>query len=102
MLAHDTLTAPATRVLYRFATVIYNGSNETRGAMGLGKEHHAAALYMLQAFGSVGTTHFDVTWTDSAGKPVLFRRGRSLAELTRSMPPMLDKAITERRENGPG
>jgi hypothetical protein len=54
---------------------------------------HRAAQTMLDAFASVGTTSFDVTWTDRSGKKVLFRRNVSLSDVTRTMPAMLERAL---------
>jgi len=52
---------------------------------------------MLDAFASVGATHFDVTWTTRAGEKEWFRRSVSLAELTRTLPAMLDSAPAKQR-----
>ena len=51
-----------------------------------------AAQAMLDAFASVGATRFDVTLTTRGGAKDWFRRGVSLAELTRTLPGMLDAA----------
>ena len=42
----------------------------------------AAARAMLDSFASVGATHFDVTWINSAGDP---RRPRSLRKALQSL-----------------
>jgi hypothetical protein len=55
------------------------------------------ARAMLDAFASVGATRFNLTWTNSAGEPRRSHKGMSLAEITRTMPGMLDSAISERR-----
>jgi hypothetical protein len=65
------------------------------------------ARAMLEAFASVGATRFDVTWTNSAGDKQRFRGGRSLADLTRTLPAMLDAATAAQhnvivRPHGPG
>jgi hypothetical protein len=52
---------------------------------------------MLDTFASVGATHFDVTWTNRAGEKEWFRRGVSLADLTRTLPAMLDNAPAKQR-----
>jgi hypothetical protein len=52
---------------------------------------------MLDAFASVGATHFDVTWTTRAGEKEWFRRGMRLAELARTLPAMLDSAPGKQR-----
>ena len=58
----------------------------------------ADAQAMLDAFASVGATRFDVTWTTKAGEGERFQRSVSLADLTRTMPAMLDGA-TRRQIN---
>jgi hypothetical protein len=58
---------------------------------------HSAAAAMLKLFASVGANRFAVTWTDSAGEPNRARK-MHLAEITRTMPGMLD-AATESRLN---
>jgi len=68
---------------------------------------HSAAQAMLDAFASVGASRFDLTWTNAAGDKELFRRGVSLAELTRALPAMLDAAPVKQRNiivrpHGPG
>jgi RepB DNA-primase from phage plasmid len=62
---------------------------------------------MLDAFASVGATHFDVTWTSRAGDKERFRRNVSLADLTRTLPAMLERAPAHQRNvivrpHGPG
>jgi RepB DNA-primase from phage plasmid len=74
-----------------------------RGAEGAETEARA----MLEAFASVGATRFDVTWTNSAGDKQRFRGGRSLADLARTLPAMLDAATAQQhnvivRPHGPG
>jgi hypothetical protein len=58
---------------------------------------HTEARSMLDAFASVGATRFDVTWTTIAGDKEFFRRGMSLADLTRTLPAMLDSAPAKQR-----
>ena len=41
---------------------------------------------MLDAFASMGATHFDVTWTTPAGDQDWYGRNRSLADLRRTLP----------------
>src|SRR5258707_15652491 len=65
------------------------------------------ARAMLDAFASVGTTRFDVTWTTRAGDKERFRAGVSLAGLARTLPAMLDAAPAKERNiivrpRGPG
>jgi hypothetical protein len=62
---------------------------------------HVTAQAMLDIFTSVGADHFGVTRTTAAGDKDWFRRGVSLADLTRTLPAMLDAAkacITARRD----
>jgi hypothetical protein len=54
---------------------------------------YKAAQTMLNAFASVGATHFHVTWTTRAGEKEQFRRSMSHAELRRTMPDYLDAAV---------
>jgi hypothetical protein len=66
-----------------------------------------AAQAMLDAFISVGTTDFDVTWTNAAGDKERFRRDVSASELSRTMASLLDDAIHRQRNlivrpHGPG
>lgn len=68
---------------------------------------HNAARAMLDSFVSAGATRFDVTWTNSAGQPKRFREGVRLADLTRTIPAMLDEATAKERNvivrpHGPG
>ena len=68
---------------------------------------HSEARAMLDAFASVGATRFDVTWTNAAGDKERFRRDVSLADLTRTLPGMLDDATRRQRNlivrpHGPG
>jgi hypothetical protein len=53
-----------------------------------------AAQTMLDAFASVGATHFHVTWTTLAGEKEQFRRSVPHAELHRTIPGILDAATT--------
>jgi hypothetical protein len=53
---------------------------------------HNHALAMLDAFASVGATHFDLTWTTRAGDKEFFRRDVTLADLARTLPAMIDTA----------
>jgi hypothetical protein len=57
-----------------------------------------AARAMLDAFGSVGATAFDLTITDRDGEKVRFRRGAPLDNLRCVMPAELDRAA-ERGHN---
>jgi hypothetical protein len=68
---------------------------------------HSEARAMLDVFASVGATHFDVTWTNSAGDPRRYDEGVSVAELRRRIPAELDRATRHRRNvivrpHGPG
>jgi hypothetical protein len=58
---------------------------------------HAAAHNMLDTFGSVGATRFDVTLTTRAGTKVWFQRGMSLTDLRQTLPGMLDAAAKSER-----
>jgi RepB DNA-primase from phage plasmid len=58
---------------------------------------HIEAEAMLEAFASVGATCFDLTWTTRAGAKEFFCRGLSLAELSRTLPAMLDAAIAKQQ-----
>ena len=60
---------------------------------------HIEAQAMLDAFASVGATRFDVTWTTRAGEKEWFRRSVSLAELTRTLPAMLDTHAPAKQRN---
>ena len=71
------------------------------------KTTHNEARRMLDAFASVGATQFDVTWTTRSGDKDEFRRGMQIADLARTMPALLDAAITRERNlivrpHGPG
>lgn len=57
-----------------------------------GKHDTGAALRMLEIFGSVGATAFDVTLTDLAGQKTGYQPNRSLAELRRTIGARLDTA----------
>jgi len=50
-----------------------------------------AAVEMLNAFGDVGTTGFDLTITDEYGEKVSFRRDLPVGELHRIIPDLLDR-----------
>jgi hypothetical protein len=68
---------------------------------------HNTAQAMLDCFVSVGASHFDVTWTMRSGEKDWFRRSVPLAELTRTLPGMLDTAASSERNviirpHGPG
>jgi hypothetical protein len=68
---------------------------------------HSVAQTMLDAFASVGAKSFDVTWTNRAGKKEWFRRAMSYADLSRTLPAMLDAAPSKERNiivrpRGPG
>src|SRR6185436_228076 len=68
---------------------------------------HSAARAMLDIFASVGATRFDVTWTTRNGQPRRFREAVRLADLTRTIPAMLDEATAKERSlivrpHGPG
>src|SRR3954454_5279840 len=71
-------------------------------------EHiHKAATAMLDCFASVGISHFDVTATTRSGEKDWFRRNVPFAELTRTLPGMLDSATRSERNvivrpHGPG
>jgi hypothetical protein len=52
---------------------------------------------MLNGFASVGSSHFDVTWTTRSGDKDWFQRNVPLAELVRTLPSMLDKATSSER-----
>jgi hypothetical protein len=58
---------------------------------------HTEAHAMLDVFASVGAIRFDVTWTTIAGDKEFFRRSVSLADLTRTLPAMLDRAPGKQR-----
>src|SRR3954462_3438120 len=58
---------------------------------------HAAAHNMIDTFGSVGTTRFDVTLTNAAGEKDSFRRSVPLFDLKRTLPGILDAAATTQR-----
>lgn len=55
------------------------------------------AMRMLELFASIGATHFDLTHIDLCGQKRGYRRNRSITEVTRSMPCLLESA--ERRQN---
>ncbi len=53
------------------------------------------AADMLEAFGSVGASRFDVTWTSCAGEKQRYRPGLHLADLSRSLRQTLDQATRQ-------
>lgn len=55
------------------------------------------AMRMLELFGSIGATHFDLTHIHLCGEKRGYRRNRSITEVTRSMLHLL--ASAERRQN---
>jgi hypothetical protein len=61
------------------------------------KAAHTAARDMIDTFGSVGVTRFDVTLTNAAGEKDSFRRNVSLSDLRRSLPGILDAAAATQR-----
>jgi hypothetical protein len=58
---------------------------------------HQAGQRMLDLFASVGATHFDLTWTTSAGDKEMFRRNVGLADLKSQLPAMLNHAPARQR-----
>src|SRR4051794_34407849 len=62
-----------------------------------GEIKNSAAQEMLNCFASVGASHFDVTATMRNGEKDWFRRNVPLAELTRTLPGMLNSAISSER-----
>jgi hypothetical protein len=68
---------------------------------------HSTARTMLDTFASVGATHFDVTWTTSAGQPRRYDKHISANDLAPALPVMLDEATARNRNlivrpEGPG
>ena len=68
---------------------------------------HRIAHGNARYFASVGASHFDVTSTTRSGEKDWFRRSVPLAELTRTLPGMLDTAASSERNvivrpHGPG
>ena len=61
-------------------------------------ESAAEAVRMLEAFASIGATHFDITHTNLDGEKRGFRGNRSLDEVRRSMPHLLASAV-QRQNN---
>ena len=55
------------------------------------------ARAMLDVFASVGATHFDLTLTSRSGAKESFRRGVTLADLSRALPSLLDSATRKQR-----
>lgn len=55
------------------------------------------AVAMIDLFGSIGATHFDITHTNLAEEKRGFRSNRPLAEVRESMPPLV--AAADRRQN---
>src|SRR5271163_4772510 len=79
--------------------MVYRKKRNTGRAMatdeaGIGQKE---ALAMLDAFASVGATQFDLTITGRSGAKESFRRGVKLADLTRTLPAMLDDATRQQR-----
>jgi hypothetical protein len=62
-----------------------------------GNTGHREAQAMLDAFASVGATQFDLTLTTRSGAKESFRRGVKLAELSRTLPAMIDSAASKQR-----
>src|SRR3954447_5238318 len=60
------------------------------------KAAHTART-MIDTFGSVGATRFDVTLTIAAGEKDSFRRSVPLSDLKRTLPDMLDAAAATQR-----
>lgn len=56
----------------------------------------ATAIQMLDAFTSIGTTRFDVTWTDLAGDKQQFRRAVPTDRLATGLPVVLKRAEAQR------
>ena len=52
---------------------------------------------MLDAFASVGATHFDLTTTNRSGAKISFRANVRLADLSRNLPLILDSATRQQR-----
>src|SRR4051812_40340197 len=72
-----------------------------------GELNDNAARAMLNCFASVGASHFDMTATMRNGEKDWFRRNVPLAELTHTLPGMLNSAISSERNvivrpHGPG
>src|SRR3954452_13653987 len=62
-----------------------------------GELNDNAARAMLNCFASVGASHFDVTATMRNSEKDWFRRNVPLAELTHTLPGMLNSAISSER-----
>ena len=56
---------------------------------------HSEARRMLDIFASVGATAFNVTWTNLQDQPRRSLKGITVAQITRTMPRMLDAAIAD-------
>src|SRR3954447_11099959 len=72
-----------------------------------GELYHSAAIAMLNCSASVGASYFDVTLTTRSGEKCGFRRSVLFADLSRTLPGMLDSAISRERNlivrpHGPG
>src|SRR3954447_11592744 len=62
-----------------------------------GELYHSAAIAMLNCSASVGASYFDVTLTTRSGEKCGFRRSVLFAELTRTLPGILDSATSSER-----
>jgi len=62
------------------------------------KDRLHEAFRMLDAFASVGVTHFDLTHLDIDGEKRGFRRAQSVAQLNNSLPYLL-KSAPERKNS---
>jgi RepB DNA-primase from phage plasmid len=76
-----------------------NFNTVTKHGRGMGEDSantgHTAARAMIETFASVGATRFDVTWTNAAGDKERFRGDMALADLTRTLPAILDRATRQ-------
>ena len=61
------------------------------------KNEHTTAQIMLDAYASVGATHFEVTWTNATGDKQRFRRHVPIAELKTNAPGLLEHAARQQR-----
>ena len=61
-------------------------------------EGAAEAVRMLEAFASIGATHFDVTHTNLTGEKRGFRKAQTLDQARRSMPHLVASAV-QRQNN---
>src|SRR3954469_1542706 len=62
-----------------------------------GELYHSAVQAMLNCFASVRASHFDVTLTTRGGEKCGFRRSVLFADLSRTLPGMLDGATSSER-----